>query len=70
MRGKPMFRSLYLGLGVEKVELEQVFLRVFRFYSLNFIPTVIHHEEKPKKEKNWSSSSQGFTRSLKVVVRP
>jgi hypothetical protein len=37
---------------VDKVELEQVFLRVLRFSPVNFIPPVLHYTKKRKKKIN------------------
>jgi hypothetical protein len=53
-----------MGFAVDKVALGHIFPRVLPFSPVNFIPPVLHYLEKGKK----SSSSQGFTRSLKAEV--
>jgi hypothetical protein len=40
--------SDHVGFLVDKVELEQVFLRVLRFSLVNFIPPVLHYLENGK----------------------
>jgi hypothetical protein len=49
---RPRFdpRSVHVGFMVDKVALGQVFLRVFRFSRVNFIPPVLHYKEKRKKK--------------------
>jgi hypothetical protein len=42
-----------VGFVVDKVELEQVFLQILQFYSVNFIPTVLHENEKKKTEEDF-----------------
>jgi hypothetical protein len=59
--------SVHVGFVVDNVALGQVFPRVLRFCPVNFIPPVLHYTEK---RKNYSSSSQGCTISLKAAVRP
>jgi hypothetical protein len=56
-----------MGFVVDKVATGQVFPRVLRFSPVNFIPLVLHYLEKRKK--NYSSSSQVCTISLKAAVR-
>jgi hypothetical protein len=41
--------GVYVGFVVDNVPLGQVFLRVLRFYPVNFIPPVLHYLEKWKK---------------------
>jgi hypothetical protein len=38
-----------VGFVVDKVALGKVFLRVLRFFLVNFIPPVLHYTEKRKK---------------------
>ena len=38
--------SVHVGFVVDKVTLGQVFPRVLRFSSVNFIPPVLHYTEK------------------------
>jgi hypothetical protein len=40
--------SVHVGFVVDKVELGQVFPRVFRFSPVDFIPPVLHYLEKLK----------------------
>jgi hypothetical protein len=42
-------RSVHVGFVVDKVELGQVFPRILRFSSVNFIPPVLHYFEKLQK---------------------
>jgi hypothetical protein len=40
--------SVHVGFVVDKVALGQVFPRVLRFPPVNFIPPVLHYQEKDK----------------------
>jgi hypothetical protein len=40
-----------VGFVVDKVAMGQVFLRVLRFFSVSFIPPMLHYKEKGKRKK-------------------
>jgi hypothetical protein len=67
-------RTEIVGFVMDKVALGHVFLRVLRFFPVNFIPPVLHYTEKRKKLIifiiGFHNKPQGYGASVISVAEP